>query len=425
MTKNLPSSVEIEQVVLATIMRLGNSHIDTARPMLEVDDFSLHKHQTIWRRVCVLYDSGKPTDRVSVCEDLSAQGELAAVGGVSYIAGLDDGVPEFSTIEGHLQRLRESRLRRRMIFAAENLSARAADETESADDVLAAFASTLTELSKGSDDSRRPISTREMIDSIGLNVLLEPRKHNGLRLPGERLDNALSGLGPGQMIILMAETSRGKTSLALQIASCAALQGHVPAMWTMEMSPRSLFRRLTSQLSGTQLSRNLRFDDRSAVLDAATRLGEDPIYFDSHSRNVGSFIASLRQIRSRERLGLAVVDYLQLIRGNGRNRAQEVSDNSRALKLAAMDMQIPFVVLSQVDRNSVKGDGKIGLHSAKESGDIENDADVVMWIDGGELSKEQDTPVSLHIGKQREGPAGFSIPMVFRPTSQSFMEVSE
>jgi len=118
------------------------------------------------------------------------------------------------------------------------------------------------------------------------------------------------------------------------------------------------------------------------------------------------------------------VDYLQLIRGSRTNRAQEVSDNSRSLKMAAMDLGIPIVVLSQVDRSSVKGGGEISLHSGKESGDIENDADVVLWIQGGELSREQDTPISLHVGKQREGPAGFSIPMIFSPTSQTFQEVS-
>ena len=93
--------------------------------------------------------------------------------------------------------------------------------------------------------------------------------------------------------------------------------------------------------------------------------------------------------------------------------------------MAAMDLGIPFLVLSQVDRSSVKGDGKIGLHSAKESGDIENDADVVLWIDAPELSKDQDTTVAVKVGKQREGPSGFSIPMTFRPSTQAFEEIDE
>jgi replicative DNA helicase len=229
------------------------------------------------------------------------------------------------------------------------------------------------------------------------------------------------------MVVLMAATSRGKTSLALQVATAAAIQSHVPLVWTMEMSPKSLFQRMVTQITGSPSTRRgTSFEERQGQRLAIAQLNDSPVYFDQHSRSVASFAASLRQVRSQTKLGLAVVDYLQLIRGIGgrASRAQEVSDNSRALKLAAMDMGIPFLVLCQVDRSSVKSGGQITLHSGKESGDIENDADVVMWIEAGELSRDLPTTVSLHIGKQREGPAGFSIPMVFSPTSQTFQEVS-
>jgi replicative DNA helicase len=170
----------------------------------------------------------------------------------------------------------------------------------------------------------------------------------------------------------------------------------------------------------------LTFDEREAQSLAVAQLDQSPIYFDSRSRKVVAFNSSVRQVRSKNRRAVGIVDYLQLIRGSGRNRAQEVSDNSRALKLTAMDLDMPLVVLSQVDRGSVKGDSaRIGLHSAKESGDCENDADVVAWIEAGELSRDHDTSVSFHVGKQREGPAGFSIPMIFRPQNQVFLEVSE
>jgi replicative DNA helicase len=236
------------------------------------------------------------------------------------------------------------------------------------------------------------------------------------------LDAALCGFGPGQVIVLMAATSRGKTSAALQIALSAADAGKTPMIWTMEMSPQSMVQRMLTQMTGVWATkRQLSLGERNAQTEAISQMSDHPVYFDRTSRSVSSFIGSIRQTRTA--IKFAVVDYLQLIRGSGRNRAQEVSDNSRAIKLAAMDLQIPFLVLSQVDRASVKGEGKIGLHSGKETGDIENDADVVLWIDAAELSREQDTAVAMHIGKQREGPAGFSIPMVFRPTSQTFMEV--
>jgi replicative DNA helicase len=239
------------------------------------------------------------------------------------------------------------------------------------------------------------------------------------------LDGPLNGIQDGQLIVLLGETSRGKTSWALQLAAAAAQQSLSPLIWGLEMSARSMFRRLVVQVSSTPLSKSaqMTFQDREAHRDAVAFLNDSPVWFDTRSRSVAAFVASLRRLRRQARLGLAVVDYLQLIRsGSHRNRADEVSDNSRALKLAAMDLEIPILVLSQVDRSSVKGDGEIGLHSAKNSGDIENDADVLLWIRAPEFSRDSPTECKIHIGKQREGPVGFEIKLTFHPVTQRFEE---
>jgi replicative DNA helicase len=426
MKDHLPSDPDLERMVLGYCL-MRSARFDEARGSLDVDDFSLEKHQRLWRRMCGLYDAGSPVDHVTVFKELQAHCEAESVGGLSYIVDLEEGLPENPHIDGYITRLRECALRRRMIFTAERLMAQASDESGSVDDVLSGFSDAVVSLSQSTGNSNRPISTTEMLEQKGISGILCTRREHGVRLPWTRLDKALSGMSAGQMIVLMAATSRGKTSMALQAATYAALQGVVPCVWGMEMNALSNYQRIVTQLSGAPVgSYSLTYEQRTAQGEACVKVGENPLYFDSHSRSVGSFMATLRQIRSRAKLGLAVVDHLQLIRpGASRNRAQEVSDNSRALKLAAMDMGIPFLVLSQVDRSSVKGDGKIGLHSGKESGDIENDADVVLWIEAGELSKEQDTAVAIHVGKQREGPAGFSIPMIFRPTSQTFLEMAE
>ena len=419
----LPFHDELERLILGWIF-LHPSHLDFVRSSLDTEDFSLEKHRRIWNQMCVLYDSGRPVDSVTVAEELRRAGRLESIDGLSYLVSLYDGLPDFPSVDDYVVRLRESTMRRRLIRAGQRLAISAADESNSTDGLVSEMEKTLIEVSNRSNGNR-PISTREMIETEGLQSLLSPRGLKGIQLPWKRLNEALSGLDGGQLVVLMAATSRGKTSLALQICTCAAAQGLTPVTWTMEMSPREMFRKMAVQLSGVYPKRLLTFEERSALLDAGAKLGDEPLYFDSHSRNVGSFLGSLRQVRAKGRVGLGVVDYLQLIRGSGKTRAQEVSENSRALKLAAMDMELPLLVLSQVDRSSVKGEGKIGLHSAKESGDIENDADVVLWIDAPELSRDQDTMVSLHVGKQRDGPAGFSIPMVFRPTSQTFLEVNE
>ena len=419
----LPAFIDIERMVLGwALMRTVN--LDAARGSIESGEFSLESHRRIWQRMCGMYDSGRAVDRITLYHELTAHGEAESVGGLAYLVDLENGLPDTPCFDSYVARLREAGLRRRMILEADHLANRAADETENAEDVLDGFAAVSVDLAKRTDQSKKPISTRDMIRDKGVDALLSPRRHMGIRLPWMKLDEALNGLNAGQVVLLMAATSRGKTSLALQVATAAAVRGHTPLIWTMEMSPESLFRRMVTQLGGVYAGKHtMTFEERDAQREAIVRLDDKPIYFDRFSRNVGSFTASIRRIRAEAGVGLAIVDYLQLIRGSGRNRAQEVSDNSRALKLAAMDMQIPILVLSQVDRASVKGEGKIGLHSAKESGDCENDADVVLWIEAGELARDHETPVSIHVGKQREGPAGFSIPMVFSPTSQTFLEM--
>lgn len=424
--KTLPCCVDVERMVLGYCL-LTPEYLDVARGAVDSDCFSLDSHRKIWRRVCDLFDSGRPVDRITVYQELMAFDEAESVGGLSYLVELDDGLPQVPQIGGYVDRLREASLRRRMIAAAEHMQNRAADESENANEVLDNFAAAVTELSRSTNESRRPISTRDMIQSEGIDKLLGPRPYGTVPLSvWPQLNSDLHGLFPGQVVVLMAATSRGKTSMALQIATCAAMHQQTPIIWTMEMNPYSMFNRMVAQLSGVKNTfRELPPEQRAYQRDAVGTLNDHPVYFDRHSRTVSGFIASIRQVRSQFGAGLAVVDYLQLIRSSNRgNRAQEVSENSRALKLAAMDLGIPFLVLSQVDRASVKGEGKIGIHSGKESGDIENDADVVLWIDAGELSRDQDTSVALYVGKQREGPAGFSIPMRFRPGCQVFQELA-
>lgn len=419
----LPAYTDLERLVLGYCV-WNCSYIHEVRGMIQPDDFALDRHRKIWTAVCELYDAGTQVDRVAVYQRLLDKGSSQACGGLGYIVDLDNGLPEIPAIAHYVKKLREATIRRRVLFAASHMAKLATDEMTSVDGLVERWGKSLDEFAESSDSSR-PASTTEMVTNIGITELLSPRQERGVPLPWPELQRALGGLAEGQVIVLMAATSRGKTSMALQIAACGALHGIVPAVWTMEMSPKANFQRMVTQLAGSfatkQFTTRGERDDRARAIET---LVERPIYFDSTSRSVASFLANLRSIRSKHKLGLVVVDHLQLIRSeNSKNRAQEVSENSRALKLAAMDFGIPFLILCQVDRNSVKGDGKIGLHSAKESGDIENDADVVMWIDAGELSRDQPTTVALHVGKQREGPSGFSIPMVFQPHSQTFVEV--
>lgn len=423
----LPASPEVERLLLGSIF-LTAAGMDILRPMLELEDFSLDKHQRIWRRCCELYDTGEVVDRITVYSRIDQHGDSEAVGGLSYLVDLTEGLPYDLNITSYALVLKEQTTRRRIMRTSYRFALQAMEEVKPASEVLDQYGSAIAELTQGTSDlSKRALSGPDVITNKGVDMLLANRRHQGVALPWTKLDHDLQGFGPSQMIVLMAQTSRGKTSAALQVAYAAAIQGLTPIVWTMEMSPESLLRRLVTQISGVSGREFATAQERQAQREAVAQLMDCPIWFDSHSRTVSSFCASVRQVRSQARAGIAIVDYLQLIRSEESvsNRAQEVSHNSRALKLAAMDFGIPFLVLSQVDRSSVKGGGEISLHSGKESGDIENDADVVMWVKGTELLRDSDTPVTMWIGKQREGAAGFGVPMVFHPRSQTFEEVTE
>jgi len=418
--KGLPTDIDAERFVLGSIL-LDGDLFDATRSVLEANDFSLEKHRRIFACIAAMVEKGQAVDRITVTSALRDLGQLESCDGMAYLVSLDDGLPHIAHIESYVRRVREKAILRSTIFACQHVMNRCM-AGESSDEILTAAEGTLRQLA-GSQTQGCPISTADLMTTEGISSLLEPRRHRGVQLPWKTLENALCGLGPGQLAVLMAETSRGKTSMALQISASAAVQGFAPLIWTMEMSARSLFQRLVTQISGAPSThRQTTFEQRDSQRIAMAQLSDHPIYFDRHSRSVSGFVAILRKTRAK----FGVVDYLQLIRGTSTrgSRAQEVSDNSRALKCAAMDLQISILALSQVDRASVKGGGEIGIHSGKESGDIENDADVLLWVKSGELSRDQPTTVSLHIGKQREGPAGFSIPMVFLPTSQTFQEVS-
>ena len=423
--KGLPADVQVEKLVLGSCL-LSTQLLDLHRSTIEPEDFSLDTHRKIWGRICHVYDAGEGVDTISVYSALKDGGEAEACGGLSYLTSLDEGLPLLPQVDTYVQILKDKALRRRIIFSAQNLMNRAFAEDQPVDEILTSFGEIETRLSQAKEDNR-PVSTLGLIEKVGVDALLSPRRHGEIRLPWAELDRALSGFAGGQVVVLLGETSRGKTSFALQCATHAVGQGKTALIWTMEMSPRSLFRRLVTQLSGVPIkgkTSQLSFEERDSHRMAIAHLTDHLIYFDNRSRSVSSFCSSIRQVRSKGPLGLVVVDYIQLIRSNARqqSRAQQVSENSRNLKLAAMDFNIPMLVLSQVDRASVKGDGKIGLHSAKEAGDIENDADVLLWIESKQLSRDEPTPVSIAIGKQREGAAGFSIQMKFLPTSQTFRE---
>jgi len=419
----IPIDEESERLILGSILASAGTAMDGLRSTMEPSDFGSERHRRIWLAACSQYDDGGTVDYVSLHQAIKAK-----YGGngedLSYLIGLNE-YPNLPSLDRHIDRLKDQAMVRRIAEIAGNLQQRALAGMENGEELREALEKSITDLSESVAVERRPISSREMLDG-GVTELLNPHIVEGVRLPWDRLNKALHGFRGGQNIILAAETGRGKTSAALQISTHALRQGKSVLYWTMEMPPAALFRRMVTQITGYDTRDPTPcFDQREREREAMGLLYDTPIYFDRHSRTVPAFCSSLRQVRRKTRLGLVVVDYLQLIRASGRaeSRTREVGENSRALKLATMDFDLPFLVLSQFAR--LKDGVAPTIHSLKESGDTENDADVILLFTGGELSRDAPTPVSVKIGKQREGPAGFDVPLIFQPTSQSFESVEE
>jgi len=419
----MPQRVDAERFVLGSILLDDTQYVQAAGALV-ADDFSLDKHRRIFRRMGELSERGDRIDAITIYSELQKHGETESCDGLSYLISLDEGIPRIPNIENYVRIVRDASTLRRIIFAAQRVMNEAMEPSAIPEELLTKLAALTTDLAASAKASSEIVSTAELVSTQGVDRLLGmSRGDKSVSLPWTRMDEAISGMQAGQLVVLLAETSRGKSSFALQVAASVARQGMAPLVWSLEMPARAMFRRLVTQISSTPLSKasQLTFQERDAHREAVSFLGESPVYFDTRSRSVPAFVSSLHRLRRKALLGAGIVDYLQRIPSNkSLTRSQDVSENSRLIKQAAMDLGIPILVLSQVDRISVKNGGEIGIHSAKESGDIENDADVLLWIKAPEFSRDTPTSVKIHVGKQREGPVGFSIPMRFVPTTQRF-----
>jgi replicative DNA helicase len=411
----------------------------TLRSEIEADDFSTDARRRIWARMCDLYDRGDSVDYRSVPEELDKHGELESVGNVSGVVELTDGVPKIHDLETHVRTMKDYTLRRRMIFAADHVQKMAFARQESTQSVLDAWVNGLVSLTPRQANGG-PVSARELIGRKGVNALLVSKREHGVRLPWHNLDTMLWGFQPGQLIVLAAATSRGKTSLALQCAVRAAVDTGA-IYFSREMGNVPIFRRAVNQRAGidSDLWRHdaLSESDRDRMRDAVSWLHDHPIYFDETSATVPAIHAAIRRVRAQQPVGLVVIDYLQLLTSVDRtqNRVQEVSKLAWHCKTLAMEFGIPVLLLSQFSRDAAKSNREPELWDLKESGDIENHCDVALLLRRGKHKDEAQGyrpqpdpdvwPVDVYVAKQREGRRDVRAMMVFESKCQRFKEYAE
>jgi replicative DNA helicase len=426
--KGLPVNLDAERFVLGSILVDDSLFVQVAG-VLQPDDFSLEKHRRIFSRMAELHERGERIDRVTVAEELMKHNQLEACDGLSYLISLDDGLPRTVNIEGYVRIVKDKAMLRRIIFTSQKLIDRCLMAEEEPEDILASAEETLLRLSEQQVRAGL-VSPSEIIEGYegGINAFLDPSKRiKGLGTGFVKLDEMTGGFHPGELIILAARPAMGKTAMALNIAQHAATgrNAHTVAIFSLEMSNESLLTRMLCAAARVDQQKFragfLSAEERRRLQAAAASFAGAPLFIDdSAAVNLMDIHAKLRRLRAEQGLGLVVIDYLQLMSGRGRfdNRVQEVSSLSRGLKLMAKELSVPMLVLSQLSRAPEvrQGDHRPQLSDLRESGSIEQDADVVMFIFREEIYKPDREDLrgtaELMVAKQRNGPTG-KIPLVF------------
>ncbi len=437
----LPANVDAERSILGAIL-LDNLSYHQAAEHLKPDDFSLDSHRRIYTRMQDLMESARPIDIITLIEELDRHKELQTIGGLGYVSGLVDGVPDRPSIEHYVKIVRDKALLRGLIHTANAAMARASEQSDPAEEILNDAEAAIFQLSE-KRIGRGFLGIQEIVkDSFGsVDALLQRgQRITGLETHYSHLDEMTSGFQKSDLVILAARPSMGKTAFAMNIAENAAVEDKkVVGIFSLEMSREALLLRLLCSQARVNSHKmrtgSLWKDDMDKVVRAMEQLAHAPIFIDdTPGISLSEMRAKARRLQqSQGSLDLIVVDYLQLMSGGGRrfeNRTQEVSAISRGLKALAKELSVPVVALSQLSRapESRGGDHRPQLADLRESGSIEQDADLVMFIFREEVYKQDDPELQgvaeIIIGKQRNGPIG-KIKMAFIKDSTRFETLAE
>ena len=425
LASTLPANVEAERSILGAIL-LDNLAYNQAAEHLHADDFSLDSHRRIYSRMVDLAESSRPIDMITLVEELDRRKELEAIGDVGYISGLIDGVPDRPSIEHYIKIVRDKALLRGLIHAANSAIAKAAEQSDPAEEILNEAEATIFQLSE-KRIGRGFMGVQEIIkDSFGsIDALLQRgQRITGLETYYTELDEMTSGLQPSDLVIVAARPSMGKTSFAMNVAENSAIHGgKVVGVFSLEMSKEALLQRMLCSVARVDAHKfrtgSLWQEDTRKIQHAVEQLAHAPIFVDdTPGIAVSEMRAKARRLlQSQGKLDLLIVDYLQLMSGGGgrryENRTQEVSAISRGLKGLAKELRVPVIALSQLSRapeTRGSGEHRPQLSDLRESGSIEQDADLVMFIFREEVYKPDDPELEgraeIIIAKQRNGPIG-------------------
>jgi replicative DNA helicase len=419
--KTLPSNLEAERSILGAIL-LDDKAIYTVLESLRPEDFYLEGHRRIFHKMFAMVAASRAIDLITLKNELQRTDELESSGGAAYLASLTDGMPRAVNIEHYAKIVKEKSTLRRLIQVSNDIMVRSYQDEETAEEILEGVEKAILDIAdqrfRGSFTPIDPLvsAVYKQIEEVSNRKSLI----TGLETGFQELDRITSGLHPSDLIIVAARPGLGKTSLCLNIAQHAATRNHQNVgIFSLEMSKEQLVKRLLcaeAEVDSQKVNTGyLNKDDWIRLGRAAGQLSQSHIYIDDTAGlSVVEMRSKARRLCMERPVHLFIVDYLQLMSGGGtryENRTQEISTISRGLKVLAKELNVPVIAVSQLSRavESRRGDHRPQLSDLRESGSIEQDADIVLFIYREETfnpTEENSGIAELILGKQRNGPTG-------------------
>ncbi|NLM42921.1 MAG: replicative DNA helicase [Clostridiales bacterium] len=414
-----PNSIEAEQSVLGAML-LDKEAISTASEVLKGDDFYREVHKEIFEAIVDIFNENNPVDLITLTEKLKGRNTLEAVGGITYLTQLMNIVPTTHNIEHYVKIVEEKSLLRKLIKSSSDIMSKCYDNPEDPGEVIeqaekSVFDISLSRSTRGFVPIKQILTSNfDRIEELYLNK----GKITGIPTGFTDLDQKLSGLQKSDFILIAGRPSMGKSALMMNIVHHAAVREQIPvAVFSLEMSKEQLSQRLLCSEALIDAHRlrtgDITEDEWIKLAKAMGVLADKPIFIDdTPAITITEMRAKCRRLKIEHGLGLVAIDYLQLMSGSTKydSRQQEVSDISRSLKALARELDVPVVALSQLSRApEMRADHRPVLSDLRESGAIEQDADVVMLLYRDEYynpDSEKKNIGEVIIAKQRNGPTG-------------------
>ena len=412
----LPCNLPAERLILGSVMIDHAAHLDVFR-LLSPEDFSLERHQTIFKTLREMDSTGRVIDRITVASTLSDKRLLEPLGGLTFLISLDEGLPLMPSIESYIRIVLEKSALRKIINTATNLINRCMVVDANSAELIAVADQTLMQINRYQSDEAESLTAGQIVESEGgIDKLLNPDP--GIRTPWTRFTDMTGGYRPQELNVIAGNPGMGKTAIAMQAGMRVAEDGHGVMIFSLEMSRASILKRMACYRGRVDSSKllhgYLNQEERNRLRQAIFDISKWPLSIAEYGvSTVTGIRAALRSKRARkEAIFMLVIDYLQLLRvvGKSENRTAEVSELTRSLKLLAMEENVNIQLLSQLNRDNKKERRAPELQDLRESGSIEQDADSVAFVWRPEMIHRDREDLKGHaeliIGKQRNGPTG-------------------